>query len=269
MRAALLVIALVLIGASCAAGNGRGNPAPTPDALPPTPSFVPELRVPVLMYHHVGDVPARDPYGLFVTTSTFRAQMQALKDDDWHVIAMPALSDALAGERTLPEKSVVITFDDGNRDTYVTAYPVLKEFGYVATLFVMTGPSGNYAASYTPPDLLRSLQAAGWTIAPHTRWHEILTWIPEVQAREEIVSSVEFLEREVGVREPYFAYPDGETNDAVRTLLREVGIRHAFTFREGAVTTSSDPFALPRLRIGEDHSVVKFLERLRAAAARG
>ncbi|MEK7073397.1 MAG: polysaccharide deacetylase family protein [Patescibacteria group bacterium] len=276
MRAILLVIAVLLAGAGC-----------VPLQTPPSPSSqegvagaslplvkgetegVPELRVPVLMYHHVGTVPARDPYGLFVSTSTFRAQMQALKDDGWSVVTMPALADALEGKQTLPKKSVVISFDDGNRDTSTGAFPILQEFRYDATVFVMTGPSGNKAASYLPPDLLRELMDAGWTIAPHTRWHETLTRVPEALAREEVVSSVEFLAREVGVREPYFAYPNGEENETVRGFLREAGIRYAFTIHEGVVTTSSDPLALPRLRMGEDYGVQKFLERLRAAAVRG
>ncbi len=275
MRAALLVIAVLLLGVGCApvgllpASPSQGEELASLPLAKRESEGVSELRVPVLMYHHVGAVPKRDPYGLFVSTSTFRAQMEALKDDGWSVVTMSALAEALEGKRRLAEKSVVISFDDGNRDTYTAAFPVLQEFGYDTTVFVMTGPSGNKAASYLPPDLLRELRDSGWTLAPHTRWHEILTRLPEAQAKDEIVSSVEFLEREVGVREPYFAYPDGEENNAVRALLRDAGIRYAFTIHEGAVTTSSDPLALPRLRMGEDHGVEKFLKRLRAAAARG
>lgn len=220
------------------------------------------------MYHRVGSVPAHDPYGLFVSTSTFRAQMQALGDDGWEVVTLPALAEALGGTRVLPERSVVLSFDDGNRDTYTAAFPILEEFGYDAAVFVMTGPSGNGAEAYLPAGLLRELVAAGWTIAPHTRWHEILTRIPEAQAQEEIASSVAYLERELGVREPYFAYPNGEANDTVRAMLTEVGIRYAFTIQDGAVTTTSDPLALPRLRMGEDHGVERFLRRLRTAAGR-
>lgn len=268
MRAALLLLAVLLAGAGCVFASTSPDPSSV-SLLPKGETEGVELRVPVLMYHRVGSVPARDPYGLFVSTSTFRAQMQALADDGWHVVAMPALADALEGKRTLPEKSVVISFDDGNRDTYTAAFPVLQEFGYDATVFVMTGPSGNKAATYLPPELLNELRGAGWTITPHTRWHEILTRVPETLARQEIISSVEFLEREVGVREPYFAYPNGEENEAVRAMLREAGIRFAFTIHDGAVTTSSDPLALPRLRMGEGHGVSTFLQRLRAAAARG
>ncbi len=229
---------------------------------------VPELRVPVLMYHRVGALPARDPYGLFVSTSTFRSQMQALRDDGWTVVTLPALAKAIEGARVLPERSVVISFDDGNRDTYTAAFPILREFGYPATVFVMTGPSGNRAASYLPPELLVEMRDAGWTLAPHTRWHEILTRVRPELAREEIVSSVDFLGREVAVREPYFAYPNGEENDAVRAMLEDAGIRYAFTIREGAVTTSSDPLALPRVRMGEDHGTETFLKRLRAFVGR-
>lgn len=269
MRAALLVVTVLLFGFGCSSTSSLPLAKGEPRVPPEAGEGVSELRVPVLMYHHVGTVPARDPYGLFVSTSTFRAQMQALKNDGWSVVTMPALADAFEGKQTLSEKSVVISFDDGNRDTYTTAFPVLQEFGYDATVFVMTGPSSNKAASYLPSDLLRALADAGWTIAPHTRFHETLTRVPEALAKEEIVSSVEFLAREVGVREPYFAYPNGEENEAVRGLLREAGIRYAFTIRDGAVTTSSDPLALPRLRMGEDHGVEKFLKRLRAAAGRG
>lgn len=276
MRATpFLLLALLLVGAGCALASTSPNPSSVeeggslPSPLPKGETEGVEIRVPVLMYHHVGPVPARDPYGLFVTTSTFRAQMQALEDDGWHVIALPALAEALEGRRTLPEQSVVISFDDGNRDTHTAAFPILEEFGYDATVFVMTGPSANGAASYLPADLLRELAAAGWTIAPHTRWHEILTRIPEARARDEINSSVAYVEREVGVRAPYFAYPNGEENETVRGMLRDAGIRYAFTIHEGAVTTSSDPLALPRLRMGEDHGVETFLQRLRAAAARG
>ncbi len=176
----------------------------------------------------------------------------------------------------LREKSVVITFDDGNRDTYTNALPILNEFGWGASVFVMTGPVSNGASSYMTPEMLGVLQDVhGWELYPHTRWHEILTRVPEAQAKEEILSSREFLEREILTcvmcpkQIPAFAYPNGEENETVRTLLREAGIRYAFTIRDGAVTTSSDPLALPRLRMGEDHGVEKFLQRLRIAAARG
>ena len=88
MRAALLVIAVLLLGVGCAFASpvrllptspSQGEEGTLPLAKRESEG-VSELRVPVLMYHHVGDVPARDPYGLFVSTSTFRAQMQALKD---------------------------------------------------------------------------------------------------------------------------------------------------------------------------------------------
>lgn len=270
--AVLLAMAFVLLGTSCAASPPPSSQeGATKGSLPLVKretEGVPELRVPVLMYHRVGAVPARDPYGLFVSTSTFRGQMQALRDDGWTVVPLPDLAAAIEGRGTLPAKSVVISFDDGNRDTYTAAFPVLEEFGYDATVFVMTGPSGNRAAAYLPPELLAELRDAGWTVAPHTRWHEILTRVPPARAREEVAASVEFLERELGVREPYFAYPNGEASDAVRALVAEAGIRYAFTIREGAVTTSSDPLALPRLRMGEDHGVERFLRRLRAVVGR-
>ncbi|TAK05021.1 polysaccharide deacetylase family protein [Patescibacteria group bacterium] len=282
MRFALLILAVMLAGAGC-------TPAPRPPVAPqlsPPASVAPvgELRVPVLMYHRVGVVPARDPYGLFVSTSTFRAQMQALKDDGWSVILLEELLYAFdgdnrgsGGEPIVLDKSVVITFDDGNRDTYTNAFPILKEFGYLATVFVMTGPVSNHATSYMTPEMLSELKEHDWGMQPHTRWHEILTRIPEAQAREEIVSSKEFLERELPHYRGYgemgqnifaFAYPNGEENEAVRALLREAGIDFAFTIREGTVTTSSDPMALPRVRMGEDHGVKKFLKRLRAFAGR-
>ncbi len=259
MRRLAFLCALLLLGAGCATTNGRENLAPTPYTRPTTPSL--ELRVPVLLYHHIGETPPGDHYGLFVTTSTFQSQLQALADSGWHVIPLPTLLDALAGKGTVPEKSVVITFDDANADAR-GAVPVLAAFGDPATMFVMTGPVTNKSVHYLHWDELAAMRAAGWTLAPHTRYHVALTRVPEAEGRDEIMSSAVSIAAHVGASSTVFAYPDGLENEAVERFVADAGIRYAFTFHPGAVTTSSNPLALPRLRVGEDYPADKLLRLL-------
>ena len=133
------------------------------------------LRVPILVYHsvmphHPGQT--REQRVLDVDDSVFVKQMQYLANDGYHVVPLGALVDALEGKAALPRQPVVLTFDDGWKNQFRHAFPILRRFGVTATFFVFTAPIGTDDKVMTWKDLA-ALQAAGMTIGSHTRTHGV------------------------------------------------------------------------------------------------
>ena len=131
---------------AAATSTATSSTVTTASTLPARlPADAEALRVPILMYHYVDAEPPLDsPYadGLTVRTPDFEAQMDYLADKGYQPVTLDQVYAAMAGLTTLPAKPVVITFDDGGTDNYTVAYPILREHGFVATFFVITGMVG-------------------------------------------------------------------------------------------------------------------------------
>ena len=131
--------------------------------------------VPILCYHRFGsdgDSP------LCVPTDVFERQLNYLKTNGYRVISPEEILEYLSYRRQLPKKSVMITIDDGYRSVYNVAFPLLKKYGFQATLFVYTNYVGVSGKAITW-DQLRELKANGWTIGSHTVAHSDLTKIAD------------------------------------------------------------------------------------------
>ena len=203
------------------------------------------LRVPILVYHsvmphHPGQT--AEQRVLDVDDSVFVAQMQYLVDGGYHVVSFAALVDALEGRDTLPNRAVVITFDDGWENQYHHAFPILRRFGLTATFFVFTAPIGKDTKLMTW-EQLRELQDAGMTIGSHTRTHPVL---PDYHAalHNEVAMSREDIKEHLGRAPDFFAYPFGEWDAQSAAWARTAGYRAARTYRGGAWNTSSDLYHL-------------------------
>jgi peptidoglycan/xylan/chitin deacetylase (PgdA/CDA1 family) len=209
------------------------------------------LHVPVLMYHHVRPpslVPAGEQYpDLYVDPKLFDAQMAALKSWRWRTITARQLSDAVRTGVRVPDRTLVITFDDGRPDTFTYAYPILKKYGFTATFFVIPARIGT--SYHLTASQLVELRTAGNEIANHTWDHRDLTTLTYRAMRDEIHRASDAIQTIVGVRPVTFAYPYGASNSTVISAAGAEGIYLAFTTQAGARENQTTRLYEPRVRV--------------------
>lgn len=221
--------------------------------------------VPVLNYHQIND---RDHNALTVSSSQFAAQMDYLNKEGYHTITPTELADALENGAVLPEKPVVITFDDGYLDNYQNAYPVLKQYNQKATIFVISDYVSTYP-NYLTWEQIKEMQESGLIdFESHTLSHVDLT---KAGSSEEIMHQLKDARTalEWRLQKPirFIAYPCGAYTDEVQTLTKEAGYRGAFTVHYGLDSQGEAMYALDRVPIfgGNSHTMLRFKLRLRFA----
>lgn len=199
------------------------------------------VGVPVLNYHRI-DSGIR--HSLVVPPEEFKKQMQYLHNEGYHSITLDELYDYVTKGTELPDKPVLITFDDGYIDNYQHAMPILKEYNMKATLFMISGSVGENR--FVGLEQLKEMQANGIDIQSHTVNHKDLRHMSLQQARDELVSSKAVLEDSMKHPVRYIAYPGGFTNKDIDKISEESGYRMAFTVQAGNVEPGQDLFNLPR-----------------------
>lgn len=248
--------------------------------------------LPVLMYHHVSP-----PAGL-VTCSPehFRAQMAWLARQGWHSLSTEAFAAGLVGGKW-PAKSVLITFDDGYLDNWVHAYPVLREFGLRATIFLITGWIGNgrprpHVGQADVPALLDHRQAkaaadAGrydeaflrWSEVEamrssgcfdfhshthtHTRWDRRIADQGERDAAlaADLAASRATLAEKLGLATPHLCWPQGYFDAAYQRVAQAAGFTHLYTTEHDVVRADTDLLRIPRL-VAKDKPAAWFARRM-------
>jgi peptidoglycan/xylan/chitin deacetylase (PgdA/CDA1 family) len=214
-------------------------------------------RTPILMYHEISEYPETKSR-LSVSPDDFAAQLAYLHNMGFKTITAGALSVILAGENgSLPDRTVVLTFDDGYEDFYTRAMPLLDQYGFTATVFVTTGwvqGAGGQFVGRRPGRMLSWRQItestlAGIEVGAHSNEHPQLDQLPEKLLREELYSSKERLEDTLGISVLGLAYPYGYSNARVRQMAREAGHRYCCAVGNMTASPASDLFALPRLTV--------------------
>ncbi len=205
--------------------------------------------VPVLVYHKFS---RRTSDRMTVREDAFEEQMAFLKRNGYRVITLDDLFDFLDRKRPIPRKSVVITFDDGWRSMYEIAYPILKKYGYPATLFVYTdlihssGPTLDWGK-------IREMAKNGIDIQCHTKTHRSLgklegeeTFHEYFEAvKAELVESARIIKKQINKDVKYLAYPFGDTNSLLIKMVEKLGFRGAVT-----VVRAGNPFFADDFRVG-------------------
>lgn len=229
--------------------------------------------IPILMYHKVNPNPLYGGLGLRVPPQKFDWQMAYLKKNGYHTVNLGDVLDHYEKGKRLPLKPIVITFDDGYRDNFEYAYPILQKYNYTATVFVVAGTIGktnefDVKGKLQPENPMmnwyeiRKLAAGGITIGSHTWHHPHLSQLTPAVAREEIVKSKEILEQGLGKKVQYFCYPYGDLNPTVTKIVEDCGFRGATTTKQGLATASSNPLLLERIRITGHYDQKRFIEEL-------
>ncbi len=219
----------------------------------------PSITVPVLMYHYIRPLAGLDATGrsLSVSPEHFQSQMEQLVQDGYHAITPAQLDAALTYGTPLPQKPILITFDDGYYDQIQNALPILVRLHLPATFFIISGWVNRYGYMYAPT--LRMADATGLvTIAAHTQHHADLPALSPQRAFEEILGSKADLERILGHRVSYFAYPYGAFSPSVENDVRDAGFRLAFTTIGGDRQSPQSRYLLERERV-HDASTIAWL----------
>ena len=220
-------------------------------------------RVPILTYHQVGEFSAetvRRQRGNYVRAERFRQQVRMLRSFGFQAVTLAQVRDWLAGKSNLPPRAVAFTFDDAYEGIFHHVAPVLREQGWPATTFVVTGEVGgcntwDLAKGIVPASLmgaeqLRALAESGWEIGGHSRTHPRLAAIDEEGLADEISGSHSDLRALMGEAPASWCYPYGSLDKGVVAAVAKAGYRVAVTLAPGAARASSRPLLLPRVHVG-------------------
>lgn len=206
---------------------------------------------PVLMYHYINKGAKENK--LIVTPESFKRQMEFLKGNEYNVISLDELADIIKSAKPIPPKTVCITLDDGYGDNYLYAYPVLKELGFPATIFVYTDAVGR-PGYLTVSQIQEMVSNSKVRIGSHTKTH---FWLGKTEkgkenfakAREEIAGSKKVLEEMTGEPVTFLAYPGGGFTKETRQLVIDAGYKGAVATNPGKKYPKHDIYALKRNRI--------------------
>jgi peptidoglycan/xylan/chitin deacetylase (PgdA/CDA1 family) len=225
------------------------------------------------MYHglHTGIRPGKWKWS--VPVDRFRKQMLFLASGGWTTFCISDLKHVY----DLPPCSVAITFDDGFRDNYDLALPVIVELGLCATWFIVSRDIGKRAGWSHPSPYnnhlldsgqIRRMAASGMEIGAHSRTHSDLTMFSEKELRDEIAGSKRDIENITGSGISSFAYPFGRWNDLVLKITAEAGYQFACTTSTGRVCHTVNSMLVPRVAVFADDTTSSFARKLVYASTR-
>ena len=252
--------------------NGRVQSAPKKEVVIPLRPFEwGGLRaegyqlVPVLSYNQFA--PRRSSKSV-VPKKAFESQMDYLKRHGFRVITLDNLLDFLDFKTQIPDKSVVITIDDGWKSTYEIAYPILKKYQYPATLFLRTDVIGKKKGLSWKQ--VRELSENGVDIQCGTNSHNDLISLAINQSLQVYLKALiralsepkETIFKQLGKECRYLAYPKGKTNSLIITFLKKFGYRAAFTKERGSTPFFADNYRINRSSIHGEYRLADFKKNL-------
>jgi peptidoglycan/xylan/chitin deacetylase (PgdA/CDA1 family) len=219
--------------------------------------------IPSLMYHKIGDLPPGTRYpSIWASEKEFRGQLGYLRRQGYEPLLFSEFRDAELGKRAMPKKPVFITFDDGFANNYELAFPILRELGMKANVFLICGLMGADSAwdslETAPPIPMltwaqaREMQASGlFEFGSHTMRHRDLAKLPPDEVRRELAESREVMTRELGRAPLGFAYPWGQGADdpKIRELVLAEGYRYDFGTRPGITPLPWNPACGALMRV--------------------
>lgn len=219
-------------------------------------------NIPILLYHQISHVTeAKDPYKISVTPEQFQQQMAYLHDNQYQTVS---LADML-NKVDLPPQPVVITFDDGYLDNYENAYPILKQYGFAATIFLVSdrvGKTNNWDTYSDFPlmswEHVRELSQNNFEFGSHTHTHASLDQLEAKQARWEIEYSKQVIEDHLGQPVSFLAYPYTRSTPQVEDLVAACG----YTGACGSMHSAENIYNLWRAEIGMHDTPSSFAAKL-------
>lgn len=221
---------------------------------------VKQLAIPILMYHVIEEYSG--PYEqLYIQPAILRKQLAFLKEQGYNTVTVHEALAHWEKGAPLPAKPIILTFDDGYRSVYTEAFPLLKEYGFRATLYLHTAKINTPGGLTT--GMIREMAQYGLEIGSHSLTHPDLTKISPAKLRKEIRHSKKVLEELIGQEVTTFSYPAGRHNTRVREEVRKAGYLGAVTTKYGPATSQENPYSLSRLRINKSDSLQGFINKVK------
>jgi peptidoglycan/xylan/chitin deacetylase (PgdA/CDA1 family) len=213
--------------------------------------------IPIILYHHVinrRDMTAADGNNDFIlSTELFEEHMKYLHDNNYYTASIEELEQYISGELTLPEKTVVITFDDGYKSNIRFCYPILKKLNFKASIFLTTSLIGKKGGNIIERANWNDLNRASDVFSYHCHSYDMhktgtdgramYLSLSQVEIRKDLRQSKEL------INSSYHAYPYGQWNQVVISALKRLGYKMAFTTETGYVRKNSNVYELPRFTI--------------------
>jgi peptidoglycan/xylan/chitin deacetylase (PgdA/CDA1 family) len=215
------------------------------------------------MYHYISVPPAgADIYrnDLSVTPDNFRQQMEWLKANGYETISLYDLIYALnIGWPHLPDKPIILTFDDGYQDNYENAFPILRDLGFTGTFFILTDVTDRSEPGYMTWPMLKEMSEAGLNIEVHGREHLEMSDRDQSWLVYHLLGPAQTIEANLGYEPRFIAYPSGKYDSLTISVAQEEGYWGAVTTKNGTHQTKVQPYELERLRIRGDWSLDTFV----------
>jgi len=207
------------------------------------------------MYHRIN----YDKGLLSVSPEKFRKQMDFLKRNNFRVITLEELVEGIKSKKEFLHKEVVITFDDGYRDNFIYAYPILKEYGFPAIIFLITGKIGK-DENYLDWEEIKEMLKGGISFGGHTRNHIYLPSLENDEGKlwDEIWGCKEDIENNLGIKVKYLAYPVGGFSEKIKEFVKKAGYDAGLTTNRGKdLRNLKDVYELNRISV-RDKSILEF-----------
>ena len=205
--------------------------------------------IPIFAYHRFGD-------DRFPSTNTsldvFEKQLKYLKENNFEVLGFGEAIDRWQSGKTLPEKAVILTIDDGYLSFYENGWPLLKKFGYPATIFIQTETiGGNDFMSW---DQIREIQKAGIEIGNHSHSHAYFLNMPKNERndafKKDVEKATQLYKAHLDEAPDIFAYPFGEYTAEMEDILGKLDFKASAVQQSGVFSEQSNPYAIPRFPMG-------------------
>lgn len=201
--------------------------------------------IPILAYHKIGA--HKGDHVPTVSQETFQRHLAFLQRHQFEVWPVEKLMQAWTAKQPLPRRVTAITFDDGYVETYTIAWPLLKRFGFPATVFAASGEVG--LPGFVTWVQLREMAQNGFTVGSHTIHHTYVPRAAQEILRQEFQESKQHLEREIGQMIRYLSYPVGGFTIEAQQLAREAGYAAAFTTNRALRRNGLDLYAIRRVKM--------------------
>lgn len=219
-----------------------------------------KAKVPILIYHHIRTVRESDSQNakqFIVSPDVFEQQLTYLKENGFTSISFDNLSSFFDGEFSMPEKPVIISFDDGVINQYENALPRLEKYGFTATFFLFTNPIDKND-NYFNWEQIREMDEKGMEFGIHGWYHLYLHKEKDEEVlNREIVKSKAYLEEGIGLEITAFSYPFGTYLPETIERLKNAGFNTARDIINGKTHTKEDLFTLKGYFITEDFNRFK------------
>jgi peptidoglycan/xylan/chitin deacetylase (PgdA/CDA1 family) len=248
--------------------SGGGGSKLSPGGLGPPPAqgklVHSQAPVPILMYHVIASPPSSAQLPeLYVDPKTFDKQMEWLKQQGYTGVSLNQVYDAWFKGGELPEKPLVVSFDDGYRSQYVYARPELRKLGWPGVLSVIAGRVGMPNAELSGAMVQRMIND-GWELDSHTINHVDVSQASGAQLQQEVGGSRKMLQQRFHQPVNFFCYPSGRYNAQAEQAVRAAGYLGATTTDEG-LASKGEMYTLKRIRVDGSDGVSGLEQKLNQA----